>query len=266
MKGTASICIALVFALAVSAGCVSAPAGNTPIPATTVVQDERPHYVIGVDRDFPPFTAQDASENFTGFDIEAARWVAGREGIEVTFVAVPWDSIVPALENKTIDLVWSGMTMTESRQARVNFSVPYYSTNQSIAARAGSPFTVQDLTLGRLRVGVQEGSSEAEWVTDNLIRPGKMPTSNLSQYPDITTLTAALENGTVDVSIVQLPSQQSAIQGRPLVIIGTTPSQDTYAVAVRKTDTALLGTVNDGLVQLMNDPSWQQLKEKYRLA
>ena len=52
----------------------------------------------------------------------------------------------------------------------------------------------------------------------------------------------------------------------PLVIIGTTPSQDTYAVAVRKTDTALLGTVNDGLVLLMNDPSWQQLKEKYQLA
>lgn len=126
------------------------------------------------------------------------------------------------------------MTVTEARQERVNFPVPYYAVNQSIAVRAGFSFTVDDLYGGRLRAGAQAGSSEADRVTDTLVLPGMMPRSNLSLYPDVTTLTRNLENGTIDASIVQLPAQQRAILGKPLVILGTTPSRDLYAAAVRK--------------------------------
>jgi len=59
--------------------------------------------------------------------------------------------------------------------------------------------------------------------------------------------------------------QQRAVTGRPLVIIGMTESQDTYAVAIRKTDPELLAMLNDGLLQLMKDPSWQLLLQKYGL-
>jgi polar amino acid transport system substrate-binding protein len=124
---------------------------------------------------------------------------------------------------------------------------------------------MQDLYDGRMRIGVQAGSTDADWVIKNLIRTGKMPTSNLIQYPDITILTNNLENGTIDASIIQAPSQQRAVTGRPLVIIGTIPSPDRYAVAIRKTDPELLAIVNDGLLQLMKDPYWQQLKQKYGL-
>ena len=55
-------------------------------------------------------------------------------------------------------------------------------------------------------------------------------------------------------------------RGKPLQIIGTTPAQASYAVAVRKTDPALLAKIDDGLVQLMKDPYWQQLKQKYGMA
>jgi polar amino acid transport system substrate-binding protein len=124
---------------------------------------------------------------------------------------------------------------------------------------------MEDLYAGRLRVGVQNGSTEADWVTQNLVRTGKMPAKNLSQYPDITTLTGRLGDGTIDVSIVQAPSQELSVAGKPLVIIGNTPQHDNYAVAVRKTDTVLLGKINNGLLQMMKDPYWQQLKQKYGL-
>ncbi|MFA4848427.1 MAG: ABC transporter substrate-binding protein [Methanoregula sp.] len=224
-----------------------------------------PHYIIGVDGDFPPFTSKDSGGNFSGLDIDAARWIAEKKGFQVQFVAVPWDNIVPSLEAGTVDIIWSGMTISDERQAKVNFSQPYYTVNQSIAIRAGSPVTMQDLYDGRLRIGVQAGSTEADWVTKNLIRTGKMPASNLSQYPDITILTKNLENGTIDASIIQSPSQKRAISLRSLVIIGTTPSQDLYAVAVRKTNPELLTIIDDGLVQMMKDPYWHQLKQRYDL-
>jgi polar amino acid transport system substrate-binding protein len=256
---------AILCGLLAATGCTSAPQGPVPQPPVTVPAAPQHQYIVGVDAGFPPFTASDRAGNFSGFDIDAARRVAAREGFSVKFVAVPWSDIVPALENGTIDLIWSGMTVTAGREARVNFSVPYYTVRQSIAVRVGSPITLQDFTEGRLRIGAQAGSSEADWVTDNLIRPGRMPAENLTLFPDIATLTDNLENGGVDASLVQAPSQIRAIDGRPLVIIGSTPEQDRYAVAVRKTDPVLLATVNRGLTGLMRDPYWEQLKRDHGL-
>jgi len=265
MKGTIIVFIALIFVLLITAGCTSAPAGPAPTPTPSTLQNVRPHYIIGVDSNFPPFTSKDNGGNFTGFDIDAARWIAKQKGFDAEFVAVPWDNIVPSLEAGTIDIIWSGMTVSDERQSKVNFSVPYYTVNQSIAIRAGTPFSMQDLYEGRLRIGVQGGSTEADWVIKNLIQTGKMPASNLSQYTDIMILTNNLENGTIDASIIQTPSMQRAVTGRPLVIIGTTPSQDKYAVAIRKNDPKLLAIIDDGLLQMMKDPYWQKLKQKYDL-
>jgi|GEM_PF-79785 len=266
MKEPVLVFITIIVVFLAASGCVSAPAGPAPAATTSVPQEARPHYIIGVDGDFPPFTSQDGGGNFSGFDIEAARYVAGWEGFDVTFVAVPWDSVVSLLGAKKIDIIWSGMTVTEDRKAQVNFSVPYYTVNQSIAVRAGSNFTMQDFSAGRLRIGAQAGSTEADWVLADLVRTGKMPAANLILYPDITALTSNLENGTVDASIIQAPAQQGEIAGRPLKIIGETPVQETYAVAVRKADPELLARINDGLMQLMKDPYWQQLLQKHGLG
>ena len=265
MKGTLVVFFGLVCLLLVAAGCVSAPESPPSQPAAIAPQEVQPVYVIGVDRDFPPFTSKDSGGNFSGLDIDAARWVAERKGIQVRFIAIPWENAVPSLESRTVDLIWSGMTITDDRQAKVNFSHPYFTVNQTIAVRKGSNVTMQDLYDGRLRIGVQAGSSEADWVVKNLIQPGKMPASNLSRFADITTLTGNLENGMVDASIIQAPSQQLAITGRPLTILGTTPAQDRYAVAIRKTDPELLSRINDGLAQLEKDPYWQQVLQKYGL-
>jgi ABC-type amino acid transport substrate-binding protein len=93
-----------------------------------------------------------------------------------------------------------------------------------------------------------------------------MSRENLIVFPDITSVTKNLESGAIDVSIVQGPSQELSVKDRSLVIIGTIPVSDTYAVAFRKTNPELSARVNNSLIQLMNDPYWQQLKEKYGLT
>lgn len=263
MKRTIIVFIALSFLLLIVAGCVSAP--KSPVQVTSTQKEMRAHYIIGVDADFPPFTSKDHGGNFSGIDIDAARWIAERKGFDIEFVAVPWENAISLLEDGKIDIIFSGMTVTEKRQARVIFSQPYYTVNMSIAVRNGSAITMQDLYSGRIRIGAQSGTNEADWVNNTLIQAGKMPASNLSLYPDSTTLTNTLENGTVDASIIQSLAQQQAVAGRPLIIIGTTPSQDNIAVAVRKTDPELLAIIDDGILQMMQDPYWQKLKQKYGL-
>ena len=95
---------------------------------------------------------------------------------------------------------------------------------------------------------------------------GKIPEKNLSLYPDISTLSDSLENGSIDASVIQTPSQERIVAGRALVVIGSIPVEDTYAVATRQSDPELLAKVNRGLSDLMKDPAWQVLKQKYGLT
>jgi len=264
MKLPVFLVVLLIFGGIAAAGCTSAPHSTPPV-TTPAPQETRPHYVIGVDADFPPFSVQDSSGNFSGFDIDAARRVAEIEGFDITFAAVPWDSAISTLESGKIDMIWSGMTVSPERSALVNFSVPYYRVTRSIAVREGSGFSMEDFNKGKIRIGAQAGSTEQEWVEVNLIETGRMPEANLSLYKDITGVTGALVNGTVDATLVQAPTQARAIQGKPLVIIGNTMDEDTYAVAVRNSDTALQATIDRGLARLMNDPAWQELKVQYGL-
>ncbi|NMB78112.1 MAG: amino acid ABC transporter substrate-binding protein [Methanomicrobiales archaeon] len=265
MKAIAFCIALLITGCVVLAGCTSAP--PAPAPATpAAAQDTHPHYTIGVDPDFPPFTMQDHAGNFTGFDIDAARIVAEQQGFEVSFTAVRWDDALPALESGKIDLLWSGLTISPERSARVNFSVPYYRVNRSIAVREGSGYTMEDFHAGRLRIGAQNGTGEVGWVQANLIASGRMPAANLSLYPDVTSLTTALADGSVDASFAQTPAQAVAIRGKPLVVIGNTGTEYSCAVAMRKTDPALQAAIDTGLSRLMADPAWERLRAHYGLA
>lgn len=266
MKGTAVLVIVLLFGLLVASGCVSTPAGPVPATAPPTPQEGRLHFVIGVDSDGPPFTHQDDSGNFTGFDIEAARWIAEREGFDVEFVAVPWAGIIPALQEGSIDMIYSGMTVTLERQKLIEFTMPYYTVNKSVAVRAGSNFTMEDLYAGRLRIGVQDETTSEIWIKENLVDTGRMPTANLLPYPDVPGLTEALVNGTIDASINDAPTQKLAIEGSPLVILGEIPTQEQYAVAFRKTDPGIGAMMDDGLRRLKADPYWQELLQKYGLS
>jgi polar amino acid transport system substrate-binding protein len=265
MKPAVILVIVFLIGSLTVAGCTSGPAGQPPPSTTPVPAEEKPHYTIGIDADYPPFTYRDSEGNFTGFDIESARWIADREGFDVEFVAVPWDAIIPTLQSGTIDMIYSGISITPDREKEVNFTIPYYTVTKSVAVRSGSNITLEDLYNGRLRVGTQSGSSAETWIEDTLIEPGSMPASNLVLYPNLSAVTEGLMSGSFDASIIDTPSQLQLISGKPLVILGEIPTADQYAVAVRKTDPELLATMNDGLRQLMADPYWQQLLQKYGL-
>ncbi|WP_235855616.1 transporter substrate-binding domain-containing protein [Methanofollis fontis] len=75
----------------------------------------------------------------TGFDVESMRWIADREGFDVEFKQVSWDGIIPVLLSGNIDLVYSGMTITEERMEKVNFSHPCWTVNQTVIVVEDSP-------------------------------------------------------------------------------------------------------------------------------
>ena len=84
--------------------------------------------------DYPPFTYIDDNDNPVGFDIDCVNWIAKEMGFEVKHIPIPWpcywDVIVTMFAAGYIDLVASGLTITEWRKESVDFTIPYWQTDQ----------------------------------------------------------------------------------------------------------------------------------------
>lgn len=251
-------CISLVVVLLLTVLVLSAGCTSTPSQAKT--------YVVGIDAEYPPYSYIDPDGNVTGFDVESMRWIADKGGFNVTFQPTAWDGIIPALQAGKIDIIYSGMTITDERKEKVSFSIPYLKINQSVAVHKEGNYTMDDFMAGRLIIGAQRGTTGAIWVEENLIETGKMPAENLKVYDNFPLVVTDLAFKRIDAAIYDRPPLLDAIADKPLVIID--PQIDTheeYGVAVRKDDTLMLDAINKGLSSLMQDPYWEELKQKYGL-
>jgi polar amino acid transport system substrate-binding protein len=251
------------------AGCVllAGCTGSTPSTNNTTNQSGlKAKYIIGLDGAYPPFSSQQKDGSFTGFDVESARWIANKSGFQAEFQAVAWDGIIPALLAKKIDMVYSGMTITEERKEQVAFSKPYLKINQSVAVRADSTVTADDVLAGKVVIGTQRGTTGESWVQKNLVDTGKMPAANLKSFDNFPLAVTALTNKQVDATVYDKPSTIDAIKGQNAKIVKDIDTNEQYGIAIRKEDTALLQTMNKGLDMLMADPYWNELKAKYNLT
>ena len=251
--------IALVMAFS---GCTdTSDEGQTNAEEITV--EETTKYVVGIDGEYKPYSYIDTDGNPVGFDVDSIKWIAKQKGFEVEVIPVAWDGIIPALMAEKIDMVYSGMTITPERLEQVNFSIPYWKVNQSVAKHDENNFTMDDFMSGEYVIGGQRGTSGVEWIENNLIETGIMPEEKLLTYDTFPLVSEDLKNKRIDFAIYDKPPMLEAIEGKPLSIIGEIDTNEEYGVAIRKSDTELLETVNDGITMLIADPYWEELKVKY---
>ena len=79
---------------------------------------------------FAPIAYKDNDGNLIGFDIELAKAVGAKLGVEVEFKEINWATKEAELESKAIDCIWNGMTITEERQENMSISIPYMENKQ----------------------------------------------------------------------------------------------------------------------------------------
>jgi ABC-type amino acid transport/signal transduction systems, periplasmic component/domain len=148
----------------------------------------------------------------------------------------------------------------------VNFSIPYWKVNQTVAIHNNTAFTMEEFLAGTITVGAQRGTTGQFWVEENLIDTGKMAQDKLVLYDSFPLVATDLQNKRIESAIYDRPPMLDAIAGKPLHIIGEIDTNEVYGVAIRKEDTALLNLINEGLTELMNDPYWDELIEKYDMG
>jgi len=219
-------------------------------------------YINGIDANFPPFAYVDKNGNPNGFDIDAVNWIANEMGFKVKHQPMDWDGIIPNLVAKKIDFIASGMSITEERLKVVNFSLPYWIIKQVFVAKTDSANSVDDILKNGKILGVQRGTTEAEWLKDN--SPANGWNFTLRYYDSAPLAVEDVINGRIDAAAMDDAPAKDAVAKKPVKILGTFGMHDEkFGIAVRKQDTELLNTINEGLKKLMADPYWDELVKKY---
>ena len=220
--------------------------------------------INGIDANFPPFAYIDKTGQPSGFDVEAMNWVAKEIGVEVSHQPIEWDGIITSLLTKKIDIIASGMSITEERAKQVAFSVPYWVIKQVMVAKKGSPLTVDQILTGKKTVGVQQGTSEAKWLKEEAAKKGW--NLELRYYNSSPLAIEDVLNGRIDAAAMDDAPAKDAASKKEVQIVGTFGMDDEqFGYAVRKEDKDLLEKVNKALTKFMATPEWNAMIAKYEL-
>lgn len=115
-------------------------------------------FVLGLDASFPPMGFRDETNEIVGYDIDLAREVCDRMGVELVVQPISWASNQQELDSKNIDCIWNGLGVSEERKQLMTISAPYMNSHQVLIVEADSPYQTKEDLDGKVLV-TQKGST-----------------------------------------------------------------------------------------------------------
>ena len=91
---------------------------------------------VGMEGTYAPYTYHDDAGVLTGFEVDVANAIGEKIGYKIEFVEGAWDSLFPALDAGTIDVIMNQVTITEARLETYDFSTPYVYTRPIVIVAA----------------------------------------------------------------------------------------------------------------------------------
>lgn len=220
---------------------------------------------VGTSADYPPFEYVDDSGNKIGFDVELMQEIANRMGVKLEWVDMPFDSLIAAVQEGKIDASISAFNYSEERDQKIDFTEAYYMSEDGlIVADTFTGAIVNPEDVANFKVGVQSGTTQDTWLTDNLVTTGKMPEANLFRYERADQVAMDLKNGRIDVWMADaIPGQALVDQlGGMKVVYKGVLSSGPMNIIIPNGDTALAEEMNKIIKQLESEGFIKQLAIK----
>ena len=216
--------------------------------------------VMVTNAEFPPYEYHEGDQ-IVGIDAEIAAAIAQELGLELEIEDIAFDSIIPELVSGKADFAMAGMTVTEERKASVDFSNTYAQASQKVIVKEGSDIASPDDLAGKI-VGVQLGTTGDIYVTD-LEAEG----TTVERYSKGFEAVQALSQNKIDAVVIdEQPAQVFVGQTEGLVILDESFTDEEYAAAVKKGNTALLDAINGALASLEESGKLDEIVAKYITA
>ena len=212
---------------------------------------------VGTSAEYSPYEFHkvvDGEDKIVGFDDFLVQEIAKDMGVKVE--DMDFDGLLGALQADKVDIVLAGMTPDEKRKKSVDFSDIYYTnSNVCIVAKGKEDTIKKSEDLKDLKVGVQKGTTQADYVTNTL---GISDATQLKKIPD---LMLELQNGKIDVIVTGKAVAEINVKKYDNIAIGNTTVGDevaeTSAAAIKKSgngvdNTSFVKSVNDTIKRLQD--------------
>jgi ABC-type amino acid transport substrate-binding protein len=234
----------------------SASAGENA--TTNNTSGEMPTYIVGTEAQFPPFEIVDSQGNVVGFDVDLLNAIAEDQGFKVQYMDQDFAGLIPALQTGNIDMIASGMTITEEREKEVDFSEPYITAGLALAVTTDNEDIKSVDDLKGKTVAVQTGSTgfmKAEELKDAGV------IAEIKDFPHVNEAIEEIKIGGADAMINDLPVTNAFIAAQPGVIkiVGEPLTSESYGFAVRSGNTELLNKINKGLENVKASGKYDEL-------
>ena len=215
-------------------------------------------FVLGLDASFPPMGYTDDDMNIVGFDIDVAKEVCSRMGVELKLQSINWVAKEQELNTKNIDCIWNGFSYTEEKNEALTLSQPYMSNRQVAVVLATSEVNTLEDLAGKTVV-IQNGStaSDAMAANEKLTKSLK----ELVKVDDNVKAMMDLKIGGSDCVVMDevVARYYTSKEEGAYKILEESLSDEQYVIGFRKGDNALKDEVEKYLKEMKEDGTLAQI-------
>ena len=252
--GSASSAASSVASSAASSEAVSSAAAAE---LTTV---EAGKLTMATNATFPPYEMTTDSGEIEGIDVDTAKAIAEKLGLELQIDDMEFDAALLSVQQGKADIVMAGVTVTDERKAVMDFSDSYATGIQSIIVKEDSDIASVDDLAGK-KIGTQRGTTGYLYCSDDF------GDENVVAYDNGLTAVQMLNNGQVDCVVIDNAPAKEFIAANPgLKLLDTAYVEESYAIGVGKGNTELKDAINTALEELKADGTLQAIVDKYITA
>ena len=214
---------------------------------------------VGVEGTYPPYTYHDDDGELTGFDVEVAKAIADKLGVEADFTESDWDSLLAGIDSGRLDTVINAVSITPEREEKYDFAGPYFYITQQIVVAKDNDDIVDMASL--------DGKKVANTATTAYLDILEDAGASLVQISTAEEAVSLIESGRADFTTFNSVVFNEYLQQHPdanLKVAFVIPDVvDTYAVPVKKGETALYDAVQQAIDELKEDGILSKLSEDY---
>lgn len=222
---------------------------------------EKGKFILGLDDSFPPMGFRDENNEIVGFDIDLAKEVTSRMGVELVVQPISWDSKEMELNSGNIDCIWNGMSINDDRKEAMNLSEAYLRNDMVFVVLDSSAYNSQADLAGK-NVAVQNGSSAQEILEGSEF---KGQAGSIIGYDDNVTAFMDLDANGVDAVFLDSVVANYFItsKNKPYRILSDVLYEEEYAIGFRKNDQALRDEVQKILSEMKADGKVGEISTKW---
>jgi ABC-type amino acid transport substrate-binding protein len=209
----------------------------------------------GSDCTWPPMEYIEG-DKIVGFDVDLTQAIADKIGLKLDYQNTAWDGLFPALIAGKFDMAISSITITDDRKKEMDFSDPYYQTDQSATVKIDSGIDSADKLNGK-KAGVQIG-------TTGEIEARKIQGLEVNTYDDILLAFEDLKAGRVDAVIADSYVGFSYSKNNEGLEVGfSIVTDEQLGIAFAKDNPELLAAVNAALKSIKEDGTYDKIYAKW---